>query len=378
MAIIFPGSPTVGQMHVHDDKMWEWSGTSWESRGNLNVASGVVGASSRPGSPVQGQVFFNDKTRVMELYDGSEWRQVSQDQRQYLFRQIITKSFVMGGYKSSSPWLNVNSMNHQTDLTINLGDLLHQQDAYSSGACGLTYGYIWNVGSAWSSASTTTAGINMFTETGLVAGDCPTLLYSRNDCGTIFKETELAYICGGGTASVDVFNLTTNTMYGAQSVTTATTGGTRQAGMASHSGETHGFAWHASAGSKFTFSATQTAAVEVDIARSSSSQQKGISSKYGIGWAGNEGNYNAGYNLRKTQYSTDQNIGTVSKPVGNSGEENLDMGQHHQYMLGMYDGLQNNRGWKFYYQTESGFELGAGSVRTGPPGGSSGHCVWKN
>lgn len=61
----------------------------------------------------------------------------------------------------------------------------------------------------------------------------------------------------------------------------------------------------------------------------------------------------------------------------NSGEENLDMGQAHQYMMGMYDGAQNNRGWKWTYATNSGSELGSGSVRTGVPGGSSGHCVWR-
>jgi hypothetical protein len=53
------------------------------------------------------------------------------------------------------------------------------------------------------------------------------------------------------------------------------------------------------------------------------------------------------------------------------------MGQGWQYMMGMYDGAQNNRGWKFNYTTEAGSELGSGSVRTGVPGGSSGHCVWK-
>ena len=377
MAISFPGGPSVGQMHVHDNKVWEWDGTTWQSRGNTNVASGVAGATSRPGSPVQGQVYFNDKTKAMELYDGSEWRQVSQEQRQFLFRQIITKSYVMGGYKSGVPWLNVNSMNHQTDLTVNLGDLLHTKGSYSSGGCGLTYGYIWNANNTHSTASTTTSGINMFTETGLVAGDCPTLLYSRNDCATVFKEHEYAYICGGGQSNIDVFNFTTDTMYGAQSLTTATGGGTRQNGMSSHSGEYEGYAWHATAGYRINFSASQTAVVETDIARSSSSQQKGISSKHGIGFAGNEGNYSGGYNLRKTQYNTGQNIGTVTKPVGNSGEENFDMGQHHQYMMGMYNGAQNNIGWKFYYQTESGAALGAGSVRTGPAGGSSGHCVWK-
>jgi len=106
-------------------------------------------------------------------------------------------------------------------------------------------------------------------------------------------------------------------------------------------------------------------------------QQKGISSKLQKGYIGNEGTYNGGYNLRRISFVTDTSLGTVAKPVGNSGEENFDMGQAHQYMMGMYDGAQNNRGWKFSYSTESGAELGAGSLRTGIAGGSSGQCVWK-
>jgi hypothetical protein len=377
MAVSFPASPTVGQIHIHNTFMWRWDGTSWESIGETDVAGRLAGGPTRPTSPIQGQVFFNNKTRTMEIYDGSEWRRVSQENRQYLYRQVIVKSFVMGGYKDTSPWRNVNSMNHQTDLMVNLGDLLHTASSYSSGGCGKVNGYTWNANSAWSTASTTISGINMFTETGFASGTTATMLYSRNDCGTVFKEQDYAYLVGGGTSNIDVYNFNSDTFFGAQSLTTATTGGTRQAGMASHSGETHGYVWHATAGYQITFAANQVATVATDIARSSSSQQKGISSKHGIGYAGNEGTYNGGYNLRKTQYSTGLNIGTVPKPIGNCGEENFDMGQNHQNCLGNYDGLQNNRGWKFSYITETGFEYGAGSVRTGPPGGSSGHGVWR-
>ena len=67
----------------------------------------------------------------------------------------------------------------------------------------------------------------------------------------------------------------------------------------------------------------------------------------------------------------------MSKPHGNCGEENFDMGQDWQYMMGMYDGLQNNKGWKFSYATDSGSQLSGGSLRSGQPGSSSGHGSWK-
>jgi hypothetical protein len=376
MAISFPGSPTVGQIHTHNNLKWQWDGTSWVAYNEYGVSMTFIpSGSTRPTSPVGNQVFFNTLSNTMEMWDADsqEWRYVSQDERQYLHRQVIVKSFVMGGYKDSSPWFNVNSMNHQTDLSVNLGDLLHTKANYSSGACGLTYGYIWNASNTHFGVSTTTAGINMFTETGLVAGDCPTLLYTRSDCATVFKEHEYAYIIGGGTSDIDVFNLTTNTMYSAQSLTSQ---GSGYAG--SFSGEDKGFAWHDSGvGNKVTFAADVTPTIVSSSVTGAHSQQKGVSSKLGKGWCGNEGSYAGGYNFRRWQFSTETNIGNVVKPQGNCGEENFDMGQYHQYCMGHYNGAQNNNTWKWYYETDSGTVLGAGSEPTGVPGRSSGHCVWR-
>ena len=47
------------------------------------------------------------------------------------------------------------------------------------------------------------------------------------------------------------------------------------------------------------------------------SPQKGFSSKLGKGYAGNEGTYNGGNNLRVWNYSTETVQSTVSKPVTN-------------------------------------------------------------
>ena len=375
MAISFPGSPSVGQIHNHNGMRWQWDGTSWSAVNDAGVTIAYIPTgSTKPTSPVDNQVFFNTLTNTMEMWDGSEWRDVSQDERQYLHRQVIVKSFVMGGYKSASPWYNVNSMNHQTDLTVNLGDLLHTKANYSSGACGLTYGYIWNANNTHAAASTTTAGINMFTETGLAAAATPTLRYSRNDCATPHKEHEYAYIMGAGDVDSDVFNLTTNTMYTTtQNITASSTG---YAG--SFSDENHGYVWYGNNnGQKLTFAAGVGATLAASTVSSYHHQQKGVPSKLGKGWCGNEGSYSGGYNFRRWQFSTDTNIGNVPKPQGNCGEENLDMGQYHQYCLGHYNGAQNNNTWKWYYETDSGTVLGAGSEPTGVAGRSSGHCVWR-
>jgi len=53
------------------------------------------------------------------------------------------------------------------------------------------------------------------------------------------------------------------------------------------------------------------------------------------------------------------------------------MGQDWQYMLGQYNGAQNNNNWKFYYATDSGTANVAGLSPTAQAGQSSGHCAWR-
>jgi hypothetical protein len=330
----------------------------------------------RPASPVQGQVIYNTTKTKMEIWDGTVWKELDQGSRPFLYRTIITTSYVMGGYKDTSPWRNVNRMAHSADVCTNLGDQLSRPAAYTSGVCNLTKGFLWATDTAWPGTNTITSGFNMATETSAGLNSNWDLRVARNDCATVWKETQFAYIIAGGDARVDVFNLTNETMYQLGVGGNSLTGGAEFSGAASFCDEMAGYVWDNTA-NKILFSTEVAYTVASSSVAGNNSQQKGISSKVGRGWAGNEGTYNGGYNLRRWQFSNDTNLGTVSKPIGDSGEENLDMGQAHQYLLGMYDGTQNNRGWKFNYSTEAGFELGAGSVRTGVPGGSSGHCVWK-
>ena len=121
---------------------------------------------------------------------------------------------------------------------------------------------------------------------------------------------------------------------------------------------------------KFTY-ATETQSVPA-ITPGQHSNQKGISSKRGVGYAGNEGTYLGGNFLRKTSFVTETVISTTSiaKPVQNSGEENFDMGQDRQYMLGMYNGAQLNTAWRFNYATDSGAQLGASGQPTGTQSGT--------
>lgn len=326
--------------------------------------------STRPASPVQGQVIYNTDSGKLELWDNSTtgWVEVTNAARTYMYNTIITTGYVMAGYQSSSPWKNVNRMAHSTDVCTNLGDLLSYAGGYISGACNLTRGFAFCTGDVMAS-SNLTAAFNMATETGAGTNTNWNTRISRDMPGTTFKEHLMAYIMGGGSTDVDVFNMTTETMLGQQNLTADSGCGT------AINDEKVGYAYGGTNAQKITFA---TASITTTSVSASNGQQKGINSKTGKGYCGNEGTYQGGYNLRKWQFSTETNLGTCAKPVGNSGEENFDMGQDHQYMMGCYaESVQNNRGWRFSYTTETGYELGSGSVRTGVPGSSSGHCAWK-
>jgi hypothetical protein len=332
-------------------------------------------ASSDPGSPVAGQVYWNTSSGEMRLYDGTRWGVVNRD-TDFLLRHVITTGFVAGGYQSSSPWTNVNEMSHATDICIDRGNVLTQAGSYLSGACSLTQGYVFGADGTWPGTTTTNCKYNLWTITGSAA---TASRHARNDSWTFHKEHQMAWIWAGGNANNDVLNLSNDTMYTAdQGVNGPSAGDGMQSGAAGHSGENHGYGWwDSSNGTKITFSTGTNATYASTNAGGPNSQQKGVSSKHDKGYGGNEGSYSGGYNFRRMDYNTDTVTATVTKPLANTGEENFDMGQDWQYALGTYDGAQNNRGHKFFYSTDSGYELGAGSIRTGVPGGSSGTCHWR-
>jgi hypothetical protein len=342
------------------------------------VAIPTFSTAGRPVNPANGQVIYNTDTGVMEIYDTGLWKDAASAASggQFLYRQIITTGYVMGGYQSTSPWKNVNRMNHATDVMTNLGDLLTNAGAYTSGVSNLSKGFLWSADNTWPGTSATTTAFYLATETNAGLNSNWNMTVGRNDCGTFFKENLYAWIVGGGNTGIDFFNMTTETM--AATGQSSMAGDAMQDGVATISDEVKGFAW-GNATHKYSFVTGSTMTVNTSGSVSGSgSQQKGISSKLGKGWCGNEGSYNGGNNLRRWNLVSETYSATVGKPVTDSGEENFDMGQDHQYMMGCYTTAgQNNRGWRFSYITESGYELGSGSIRTGVPGGSSGHCVWK-
>lgn len=289
----------------------------------------------------------------------------------FLLRQVITRGFIAGGYKDSSPWTNVNYIQHSTDSAVDLGNLMSSAGGYCGGSHNSNRHFVWNTGGM--GGYSTASSYNMRTQVN--TGDL-SMPQSYDDSEGMQNANEngigtTAWVFGGSSV-VTRFNLSTESFAGTIS-SAASVGNSGH-----HFGENFGFVWNGSTGYKWTY-ATESAASSGSPA--AHDQQKGHSSKIGFGWAGNEGSYNGGNSFRKWSYTTENSVATPGKPITNSGEENLDMGQAHAYMLGMYDGGgQNNRAWRWNYASDSGFE-GSATMQprgSGINGRSSGSCAWRD
>lgn len=287
---------------------------------------------------------------------------------EFKYRQIINYAYVGCGYKNGSPWKNVHKTVVSTDQTTNLGTLMQYAAAYTSGVCSLNIFYMWATFDGFPGNTVQTSAMNMFTESSYTLTSAMNMIDARDDCATVHQEHDRCWISGGGNASIDRFNMWTETM------ATSTLSGGLSGFLASFSDQYYGFWGNEGGTQKVTF-ATETPASHTTYFVHS--QQKGISSKMRKGYCGNEGDYAGGYNLRRWYFPTDTNIGNVAKPDTNCGEENFTLGQDWQYMLGQYNGAQNNNSWKFYYATDNGTANPAGLSPTAQAGQSSGHCGWR-
>lgn len=327
-----------------------------------------------PASPVEGQVYYNTTDDKLKMWDGTAWKGVGTGGGGYKYNQIITTGYVLGGYKSGTPYRNVNRMVHATDVMTNLGDRIAYAFSYSTGTPSMTKGWVFGANGAHSSANANTIAFQMITETQLSHNSANNLTLSRNDAGVAAKEGEYCYILSN--QNPDKFNFTNETCTRTNlGLTTDGTGG----GVQAIYDDTHGLIYGGGAVQTLTY-ATDIFAHRIDagvVTPGVHNQQKPILTKIYKGYGGHEGTYNGGYNYRRTDMITNVHEATNARPMGNIGEENYDMGQDHQYCMGHYDGAQNNRGHKFFYASDAGYELGSGSLRTGIPGGSSGACVWK-
>lgn len=301
----------------------------------------------------------------------------------FRLRQVITTGYTSGGYRGGVAWRNVNSYAFATDTPTNRGDILNEAGAYCGGAMNRTSAYTFSVngtGTEGMGNFNKTAKFNMrtFTNQGATAvapatfADIEALIqYDLQGTGWI------AYVNGGNSINnVLRFNMSTDAW------STGPSSGLDQAGVGSghHFHENEGIWWadstlnNASNGQRRFVYATETE-TNPNVSFSGAnpaSQQKGLISKEGRGWQGNEGGYNAGFSYRQWDYLTNTitTLGANTKAILNSGEENHTQSQDRGYVLGHYNGDQVNESGYYTFSNGARLLLPTSSWPTGTQSGT--------
>ena len=338
--------------------------------------------------PSAGVVRYNTEKSKVEFYTteyNGKWEDFTVP---WLYRSVITNGYILGGYKSGVTYKRVNRTVAATDVTTDLGDLLDRTFNYKAGAVGLDRIFVFGSGNAHNASSNLTTGFSSRTETAFTPQSRSHMANARGHMGTVFKEHYYTWIMGGNRGEIERFSTTTEMMvtasipgnpsYGGQGGATA--GGPW--GITCH--ENYGilYSGEGSGGGVGQWNlefATETLTTRSGTHAGQHFQQKSIQSKLVNGYAGNEGSWRGGYQYRRTNFVTNSTTNAgISKAYTNCGEENYTMGQDHQYMLGQYNGLQNNLSAKFVYATEVQ-TTGASSMQpSGIPGTSSGIGGWRD
>lgn len=297
-------------------------------------------------------------------------------QTPFKFRQILTRGFVFSGYRSSVTYRNCNRVINATDTTTNIGDQVDRSYNYKGGLNGHSIHYALGSTNAHNASSNYTSAFNMRTETQF--GNRMNANASMGMSAPMFSEWYYGWATGGGFQATEEYNLTTETRTSNNVANSGSSGAAgNTGGLWAMNHETYAITYDGGYHRTFTFS-TRSYATRSAGNPSNNMQQKAVQSKNGFAWAGGDGSYSGGYFFRKTNLTTNtlqsSNIG--NKPAQNTGEENPTIGQDHQYVLGTYDGSQNNRSWRYNYATDSGFEGGSTLQGSGVPGRSSATNGW--
>jgi len=335
MAFDFPSSPSTGTQYISPNKIYYYdSSGSWSSTGETQSVN---------------PAFANP----------------------FKYRTIYTHGYVVGGYKDSSPWRNVNRTVHATDVTTNLGDLLDYNPAYTDGSYSDYYQYIYASATSWPGTGNYTSSFNMITETGRTHDanwDTKNSFGYYGDVGVIINSNlTLAWILGDQT-NIDKHNLVTEVMYangaGGSSV------GTAGDFVCTWYGETYGWVKHSYNGTrnhKMDF-ATETWS-SAGLSVGTDGWGKALPTKDGKAYVKNVGNIGSStYTINDT---TGSNINTSLNMPENCGEENFQTGQNWGYSLGNYNGVQNNNTHKFVHATDSITTMGSDTQPKGHAGMSS-------
>jgi hypothetical protein len=239
--------------------------------------------------------------------------------------------------------------------------------------CSDNAGYVFGAGGGHAVDLNATSKFNLRTETKGTNPGGPG--FAASDSATAFApDRNRSFTTGDGVSNMFRFTASTEAY--------ATLGGGQAGHACQVSGENKGLYWSTENGNRSINFSTEAQAT-TSFAGGAHGQQKGLSAKTGFGYGGNEGTYNGGFNYRKINI-TNETSSNITKMLPDSGEENHAMSQDRGYILGMYNGLQNNQCARLIYATDERAALGTTILGSGPPpsgvhsGASSGHCFWRD
>lgn len=302
------------------------------------------------------------------------------------YRSLFTHGYLAGGYKGSCPWRAVNRTWHATDITLYCGEQLAYAANYLEGTFSDHNGYIHNTADAYAAASAGTqsyslangtlrtqgggtyspfgSGFGFPTSTGTTGVGGWNLSSSRGPyigCA-VNQMGQTGYITGGsGSSTTDKFHFPTETMFNTTSL--GVTGG-MTSGI---HGENRGY-FATDGGYRYVTYSNDTFAAWTNPGHSST-WCKFLSTK----WGHHYGTTNQTA-LLKIRDSDGVALTTTGAKPSSSSEENFQMGQDWGYMLGNYDGQQNNDTQKYAHSTDTVTRLGAASRPKGHFGQSSACC----
>lgn len=338
------------------------------------------GTSAQRPSGTQGYVRYNTDTGNAEYFTDLQSRGWAQMTIPFLTRQIITTGYTVGGYRDVVTWRNVNRTVSATDVTYDLGDQIGRSHNYKSSFCSKTIHWTFGAGNAHATSSNVTTAFNMVTESSYSTPAGANMAVSRGHSGCLFREYHTGWVTGGTSGQIEKFDGATEVFitYSGGSTAIAGTGGASEGGPWGISHETYGIYYlNSSSAQNFTF-ATETISTRGGVTPANSNQQKSIQSKLTNAYAGNEGTFNGGNTYRRTNMITNISVAAgITKAHTNTGEENMTLGQDHQYYIGQFDGAQNNLAAKFTYGTETSIAGSASMESKGVPGRSSATMGWR-
>lgn len=257
------------------------------------------------------------------------------------------RGYTMGGYKSSVAWLNVNRSEHATQTTYNLGDRITTIDAYTDAGSNGTYAYMFNPGGNWTAQGSEINRFNMVTETN---SDITTTMNDPKDRNSVMRrQFEIAYVFGDGQPEKFVYATETPSLFSLNGNTTDQNG--------SHSnnpacGQGAQIGWHQASSSRGNYLDWATESWTSWSQPGSAHQSKAISSYIDVIYWNTGSGYNTTADFSRRSAVTGSDALAVSKPAS-TGEESFHHGEQGGFMVGMFDGNQNNVGGFMNFGTDT-------------------------